>query len=924
MGELDALALPPDGYMLEDPLFSPPFISPLLSNPSPTSIGKECWELAEDIAEDIIKLIQPTVESEKKRKGVIEHVQGLIRTCVPGSEVFPFGSVPLKTYLPDGDIDLTALSVQAVEDSLANDVRSVLEREEHNKDTDFEVKDVQYIHAEVKLIKCLVQNIVVDVSFNQLGGLCTLCFLEQVDRLIGKNHLFKRSIILIKAWCYHESRILGAHHGLISTYALETMVLYIFHLFHSSLNGPVAVLYRFLDYYSKFDWDNFCISLYGPVSLASLPEIVAETPDNDGGELLLDKEFLRKCVDMFSVPSRGPDTHSRSFPQKHFNIVDPLKENNNLGRSVSKGNFYRIRSAFTYGARKLGQILLLTVDDIVDELNKFFTNTLERHGSGRRPDVRVFVPMKSGYGSDHDSCESAIDKCTGNKTLLDSSAISLSSTGESGTSPQGLLDEGNGTNQISGLQSKSITGAGREPQRCTVGVVSSLEVLERLGYIKEKGIAGCYLVDDAAADHASASTSDTVATSGMSDCIPEPGELVTSLGKSHLAPHLSLSPPFRENGKIGTAIPDHPKATGSVLLENNMSSELAQGIEREVVAVVPKDFETLNLGTSLKIESSEECSSTVGAMNEPSTADPIDDTPVRATTSLGVPDSLSDLSGDYDGHINSLMCAQWCFDCSFSGPFLQSPPLYPHFQNQQVYDTPHGPMQLLPNVYQQVNANGVFPGLHPFPVHSPSVSGAGYCVEEVARHRGTGTYLPNLNGYGERTSPGRISAPPVPRGQFLRPLRDSNWTATTETHFTGKGRRGPRLDRFLSFPGQAKLGRPGSYQDSYYMPKESSYTNGFSAPFEQLEFGTLGQVPSSVISSEARWRPVSSTHTEGYSPHFPALKTATSPRPVAGVNVEGSKTKAYHLKKEANLTKYKGYHLKNEADFPPLSVPAAK
>jgi hypothetical protein len=39
----------------------------------------------------------------------------------------------------------------------------------------------------------------------------------QVDRLVGKDHLFKRNIILIKAWCYYESRILGAHYGLIST-----------------------------------------------------------------------------------------------------------------------------------------------------------------------------------------------------------------------------------------------------------------------------------------------------------------------------------------------------------------------------------------------------------------------------------------------------------------------------------------------------------------------------------------------------------------------------------------------------------------------------------------------------------------------------------------------------------------------------------
>lgn len=49
--------------------------------------------------------------------------------------------------------------------------------------------------------------------------------------------------MLIKAWCYHESRILGAHHGLISTYALETLVLYIFNMFHKSLHGPLEVIF---------------------------------------------------------------------------------------------------------------------------------------------------------------------------------------------------------------------------------------------------------------------------------------------------------------------------------------------------------------------------------------------------------------------------------------------------------------------------------------------------------------------------------------------------------------------------------------------------------------------------------------------------------------------------------------------------------
>ena len=57
--------------------------------------------------------------------------------------------MPLKTYLPDGDIDLTAFGGLNFEEALANDVCSVLEREDHNRAAEFVVKDVQLIRAEV-------------------------------------------------------------------------------------------------------------------------------------------------------------------------------------------------------------------------------------------------------------------------------------------------------------------------------------------------------------------------------------------------------------------------------------------------------------------------------------------------------------------------------------------------------------------------------------------------------------------------------------------------------------------------------------------------------------------------------------------------------------------------------------------------------
>ncbi|KAK4837156.1 hypothetical protein QYF36_003237 [Acer negundo] len=248
-------------------------------------------------------------------------------------QVHAYGSVPLQTYLPDGDIDLTAFSKN--QDLKWYDIlKEVLENERERENAEFCLKDVEIIHAKVQIVKCIVENIAVDISFNQLGGLCALCFLEEVDNLINKNHLFKRSILLIKAWCYYERHILGAQHSFISTYALETLVLYIFHAFDNSLAGPLEVLYRFLEFFSKFDWDNFYVSLWGPVPRSSIPDMAAAVPPRrDGQELLLSKSVY-ECIAAYTVLPLGQG--NLNFKPKRFNIMDPLLRNNNLGISVSE------------------------------------------------------------------------------------------------------------------------------------------------------------------------------------------------------------------------------------------------------------------------------------------------------------------------------------------------------------------------------------------------------------------------------------------------------------------------------------------------------------------------------------------------------------------------------------------------------------
>ncbi|KAE8709430.1 Alpha/beta-Hydrolases superfamily protein [Hibiscus syriacus] len=335
-------------------------------------LDSERWMKAEERTADLIACIQPDAPSEGRRNAVADYVQRLISKCFP-CQVFTFGSVPLKTYLPDGDIDLTAFSKnQNLKDTWAHQVRDMLENEEKNENAEFRVKEVQYIQAEdlkctnlsnvsVKIIKCLVENIVVDISFNQLGGLCTLCFLEEVDLLINQNHLFKRSIILIKAWCYYESRILGAHHGLISTYALETLVLYIFHVYNKPFSGPLEVLYRFLEFFSKFDWENFVLAYWVLFQLV---------PCQTYRRNLLEEMESCYLANIFLILV----VQDMLFAKK--TRVNPLLLNISM-----------IRSAFAFGAKKLAGLLDCPKEDLYYEVNQFFMNTWERHGSGQRPDA---------------------------------------------------------------------------------------------------------------------------------------------------------------------------------------------------------------------------------------------------------------------------------------------------------------------------------------------------------------------------------------------------------------------------------------------------------------------------------------------------------------------------------------------------------
>lgn len=73
---------------------------------------------------------------------------------------------------------------------------------------------------------------------------------------------------------------------------------------------------------------------YSRINIPYIDAFSAEPPRKDGGVLPLSKLFLSTT---YAVCPVGLENPSQPFVSKHFNVIDPLRENNNLGRSVSKG-----------------------------------------------------------------------------------------------------------------------------------------------------------------------------------------------------------------------------------------------------------------------------------------------------------------------------------------------------------------------------------------------------------------------------------------------------------------------------------------------------------------------------------------------------------------------------------------------------------
>ncbi|KNH04751.1 hypothetical protein XU18_4038, partial [Perkinsela sp. CCAP 1560/4] len=262
------------------------------------------------------------------------------------------------------------------------------------------------------LIKCCINDICVDISFNQLLGPSTALFITEVNNTIPKG-LFKRSLILLKAWAYYESRTLGAHGGLLGSYALTIMLISVCNQMHmesklGKLTTELDVLLSFFEFYTKYDVRCSAITIYG-VQRYSLEDGESHRIDKPSDQgCIIDREFVRKFrlqnrhflgqldLEDGMLPSNFLDSDLDDRPyniqtHRHINIVDPLRSNNNLARGVNLCHATRIQLSILRAAQELQALLC----DSQMEVSRQIPSS--RMAMVRHSNFPILIKLEHGY-----------------------------------------------------------------------------------------------------------------------------------------------------------------------------------------------------------------------------------------------------------------------------------------------------------------------------------------------------------------------------------------------------------------------------------------------------------------------------------------------------------------------------------------------
>ncbi len=128
------------------------------------------------------------------------------------------------------------------------------------------------------------------------------------------------------------------------------MAVLLLNKFHAEIAHPFDVFYKFLEFYSSVDFERDFISIYGIIrsdGKEAKPILNFTQFEEDEALLIKPSTMLGMKAELEGLLGLC-ETPMTDFRIKFVNIVDPIFESNNLGKSVYQLNATRIKFSLNY------------------------------------------------------------------------------------------------------------------------------------------------------------------------------------------------------------------------------------------------------------------------------------------------------------------------------------------------------------------------------------------------------------------------------------------------------------------------------------------------------------------------------------------------------------------------------------------------
>ena len=322
-------------------------------------------------------------------------------------KIFSFGSFPYKSYHRDRDIDMTIVLLDKTTDKLISSysielltkVLNIIENSLRQYFSQhFNEEYFERIEADVRLIKCKFEGVSFDISIDNFVGIFKFIFMHNLETKYLEPYFYKRTLLLIKSWCYYEGNILGSNIGLLGSYALEVLVIYMFNNYKGKFNSELEAFFTFFNMMSKINWENQIVTIYGIYDIATLSkynlnlENLLSSEEHDKEQKILYKEIsefvkqFERFNDVEKVQIFNLNTKTIILGKYNMHIIDPIYNTNNLGKSVNFHNSSRIKELFDYMNDQCQDLIKLKTEKVspynyFNEISSLFSTLITSNDS---------------------------------------------------------------------------------------------------------------------------------------------------------------------------------------------------------------------------------------------------------------------------------------------------------------------------------------------------------------------------------------------------------------------------------------------------------------------------------------------------------------------------------------------------------------